>query len=246
MGRERFYQNWIDDLFVGVKLLCSGGSIKWELGEKLSEKARFVPELITGTGLPEADAQAVYHCKQIKGPSVGMDAIAKVRMQVPPEYPASLNPLVRRELALRDPPCWTTDELQTLRDLNQKGCKVTPKLLNVERSLQDWDHMPVPGGYMIFIVMEKVPGVPLVDFWDYDFPKREMIRAAFRSALIYHARPLDTHLGNVMYDEKENKCWFVDYEDVYVMEDKKPKVFSDNNYFLWGLARRPYGEEEKW
>lgn len=43
--------------------------------------------------------------------------------------------------------------------------------------------MPVPGGYIVFLLMEKVPGVPLVDFWQNDFEKRERIREAFRKGL---------------------------------------------------------------
>lgn len=44
--------------------------------------------------------------------------------------------------------------------------------------------MPVPGGYVVFMVMERVSGVSLVDFWDYDFLKREIIRGAFRDGLM--------------------------------------------------------------
>lgn len=38
---------------------------------------------------------------------------------------------------------------------------------------------------MVFLVMEKVPGVELDGFWDYDFEKRQKIRAAFRLAMLH-------------------------------------------------------------
>ncbi|KAI1953687.1 hypothetical protein LOZ57_000028 [Ophidiomyces ophidiicola] len=241
MGRLPFHQNWIGNLLDDFIIESPDGTI-WKLGEKLSEKATFSPAERTGTGKAWAEGIAVYSCQQIINGRVVNEAIAKVRFQVPPEYPTSFNPEVRRKLALRDPSPWTQHELVSLRHFNQKGCKVTPKLLYVKRSLQEWEHLPVPGGYVVFILMQKVTGVPLVDFWDYDFDKREKIRAAFRNSLTellrYHARPIDTHLGNIIYDEKGNKCWFVDYEHIFVDEEKEPRKFSENDYFGWGLAYR--------
>ncbi|KKZ60974.1 hypothetical protein EMCG_04397 [[Emmonsia] crescens] len=249
MDRERFHQKWIGDLFDAFPLWCPDGTV-WEIGKKLSERASFAPAEISGTGWAIAEAQAVYICHQVEGPSIGMEAIVKVRLQVPPKYPPNLNPHVRRKLALTNPSFWTAAEVSNLRHFNQKGCKVTPKLLAVKRSLQEWDCMPVPGGYLVFMVMERVPGVPLVDFWDYDFEKREKIRAAFQEGLkelfSHHGRPMDNHLGNIIYDEENNKCWFVDYEDVHVNEKRKPKEFTKSEYFFWGLASHEYGEVEEW
>lgn len=42
--------------------------------------------------------------------------------------------------------------------------------------------MLIPGGYMLFLVTEKLPGEPLTDFWDRPFEEREKIRAAFMRA----------------------------------------------------------------
>lgn len=59
MGRESFHQNWIKDLFDGFELWCPDGT-EWKFGEKLSERASFAPAEITGTGMPYAEAHAVY------------------------------------------------------------------------------------------------------------------------------------------------------------------------------------------
>lgn len=40
--------------------------------------------------------------------------------------------------------------------------------------------MILPGGYITFILMEKVPGEMIHDFWDYDRAKRDRIREAFK------------------------------------------------------------------
>ncbi|OKL56010.1 hypothetical protein UA08_08678 [Talaromyces atroroseus] len=88
--------------------------------------------------------------------------------------------------------------------------------------------------------MEKLPGVPLVDYWTYDPEKREKIRCAFRESLmeLYSVgiRPGDTHRGNVLYDEKENKCWFIDYEDFYKMRNGLRRKFRDGEYVMWNMA----------
>lgn len=45
--------------------------------------------------------------------------------------------------------------------------------------------MPVPGGYLVYIVMEKVRRVSLENFWRYPRDKRDKIRDAFAKSLEY-------------------------------------------------------------
>ncbi|KAK2746735.1 hypothetical protein FQN55_005462 [Onygenales sp. PD_40] len=181
MGRV-FPDNWIGRLWDGFELRCREGTT-WRIGEKISERST----LMLGhpsAGQDRAEAHAVYHCEQIVwGRPNDNRAIIKVRMQVPAEYPPSFNPEVRASLAQQQPSGWTLQEIQSLRYFNANKCTVVPKLLNVVRSWQSEPVMPVPKGYLVFIVMEKVPGVPLVKFWEYDLPKRDKIRASFRRSL---------------------------------------------------------------
>ncbi|KAK2867842.1 hypothetical protein FQN49_003417 [Arthroderma sp. PD_2] len=236
MGGKKVHQNWVGNLFDSSVVRMPDGS-EWEIRDKLSEKATFAPGR---SEQPWSEAQAVYNCQQVKGKSVGMEAIAKIRLQVPPDYPASLDPRVRRKLASRELTGWTKGEINTLRYLNEKGCTVTPKLLFAVQTWQDLDYMPVPGGHLTYLIMEKAPGVPLVNFWEYDRAKRDRIRAAFKKSaqelFSHHARPIDAHLGNIIYDEKKNKCSIVDYEQVLIDLKCPPKKFSNNAYFIWGLA----------
>ncbi|PGH33747.1 hypothetical protein GX50_03404 [[Emmonsia] crescens] len=73
-------------------------------------------------------------------------------------------------------------EILRLKYFNEKDCSVTPLLLHKEKIIQG-PNLPIPGGYIVFIVMEKVPGVPLTDFWTYDRPKRDRFREAFRKGM---------------------------------------------------------------
>ncbi|KAM5461424.1 hypothetical protein McanCB49686_000223 [Microsporum canis] len=174
MGRDRDVPDWIGNMFDNYSVKCPDGSI-WELNEKISEKSFVLdgdePDAI-------AESQAVYHCRQTKGPSMGMEAIAKIRMQ----------------------------------------------------------------GYLVVLIMEKCPGVTLSDFWDYDEAKREKIRDAFRrdymklmACFAYHGDP---GLRNIIYDEQENKCWFIDHESTFITDGPRPTKFYESEYVRWGL--KPY------
>ncbi|OJD23542.1 hypothetical protein ACJ73_05107 [Blastomyces percursus] len=223
-----FPDNWIGSLWDDYDLCCHDKTI-WRIGEKISERSTLM------LGCPRtAEAQAVYQCKNNER------AIIKVRMQVPSEYPPSLNPSVRASLAQQRPSGWALQEIQSLRYFNAKKCTVVPKLLNVVRSWQSEPDMPIPTGYLVFIVMEKVPGVPLVKFWEYDCPKRDKIRASFCRSLTellnLGGRPRDCKLDNLIYDERTDKCYFVDFEDIEVKENSAVQ-FSRDHYFIWGLAK---------
>lgn len=56
-------------------------STGWEVGQKISEKRSFFEDQIWGTEVDTSEAQAVYHCHQVTGPSVGKEAIVKIRPQ---------------------------------------------------------------------------------------------------------------------------------------------------------------------
>ncbi|KKZ63055.1 hypothetical protein EMCG_02556 [[Emmonsia] crescens] len=240
MGQTEFYRNWIGELWDDLELYCRDGT-EWRIGKKINEKSSLALAQFISTGKGAAEAQAVYHCEQIvRGELTGTRAIAKVRMQVPPDFPPSLNPKARAKIAEEEPAGWTRLEVHSLRYFNEKKCTVVPRLLNVVKSTQDMLHMPVPDGYLVFLIMEELPGVSLINFWEYDRPKRDRIRASFRRSLTelfsLHGHPVDCKLDNLIYDESTDKCYFVDFESIWVEEEKRPLKFTDSYYFLWGLA----------
>ncbi|PGH09854.1 hypothetical protein AJ79_05580 [Helicocarpus griseus UAMH5409] len=67
MGRRpKFHQRWFGGMFDGKKFCCDNGT-EWELGEKISEKDTYNPFPLRKGKPAEAEAQAVYHCRQIVG-----------------------------------------------------------------------------------------------------------------------------------------------------------------------------------
>lgn len=76
---------------------------------------------------------------------------------------------------------FTPEELTAFQMLSahEKASKVTPKLLAFQEKTQDGDNWPVPGGFLTYVVWEKVPGIQLGDstgaapyFWK-SFPRKE-------------------------------------------------------------------------
>ncbi|KAL8900637.1 MAG: hypothetical protein Q9207_005596 [Kuettlingeria erythrocarpa] len=185
----------------------------WQLTKKLSEK----PWEGTALGKrrePDEDgewqpseAHAVYECLQVQGPRLGSVAIVKVRIEVPYDLPPSDDPEERAKEAsgmrLND---YTVQEIETLKRLTAGKCSATPTLLAVKVDVQDkssvlnstgkpgfssrWDDNVqwwMPGGYIVYILMNKLPAEPLNSntYWRgqlFTPEDRNEVRSAFKKA----------------------------------------------------------------
>lgn len=77
---------WIGDYFDNCIFDSPGGSI-WKVGGKVSAK-EFLDEEAEerDDGITLVESQAIYHCRQVEGPSVGQEAIMKIRVQCAPWF----------------------------------------------------------------------------------------------------------------------------------------------------------------
>jgi hypothetical protein len=105
-------------------------------------------------------------------------AFMRIYLQVPIAGTEFQNSKVRAKQAA---PPRVHPELVALKVLKKKRCDVVPDLLCYKEEVQDQDGI-VPGGYITYVVWDKVPGQSLnMDtFWDLDLPTRQAIRAKFR------------------------------------------------------------------
>lgn len=78
----------------------------------------------------------------------------------------------------------TLSEIARLERLTEAGCTSTPRLLDYQR-INQTNKMWLPGGYMVCILMELLPGISLENFWVLPREERDQIRNAFRVALEY-------------------------------------------------------------
>ena len=76
----------------------------------------------------------------------------------------------------------TALEIDRLDTLTELGCTSTPSLIDYERQVQD-SKMWLPGGYIVYILMELLPGISLDNFWELPRQERDDVRKAFRTAL---------------------------------------------------------------
>lgn len=145
-----------------------------------------------------AEAIAVFHCLKLE-PNPGIEGILKIRARwfLRRPYPIFYIFLYSLTYDFHSIPEYnepenknvnylTEQELQILQVLTKTGCSSAPKLLAEARFTQSED-MCDPGGYVMCIVMEALPGVPLDpnEYWEFDREKRDRIRKAFQLALMY-------------------------------------------------------------
>ncbi|KAL8966176.1 MAG: hypothetical protein Q9197_006132 [Variospora fuerteventurae] len=171
----------------------------WQLKKELAAKpwAGTTPdELEDGEEWEPFEEHAVYECVQVQGPRLGTVAIVKVRIEVPADLPPSDDPQERAKHASgMRLNLYTTNEIEILKRLTAAGCSATPTLLAVKVDMQTesdlgrpgWVTPPwMPGGYIVYILMVKIPAQPLdyTFFWRMTQNERNEVRIAFRKAFL--------------------------------------------------------------
>ncbi|KAF2277878.1 uncharacterized protein EI97DRAFT_373854 [Westerdykella ornata] len=150
------------------------------------------------------------------------------------------------------PHCYTINEVQALKHLTAEGCAYTPQFLGFTLYTVDdeIDEIAMPGGYIAFLVMTKLPGRS--KSYDYEYWKlpRLLVKPSPPGAMLNIGRnvwalgidPRDRATRNIMWDEESKKCYIVDFEDYEVIDLEKPEEmpsFGDWVYQSWGLAAIP-------
>lgn len=186
------------------------------------------------------EASGICIAVQTEGPSKSSEAILRVRMQIPPDTSNDEDDDDREHSKFaKDEISWMADnEIDFLEQLTEKGCSCTPKLLDYRISTQTKDQY-VPGGYIAFILMEKVPGRNLNNFHTFTLKERDEVRiAAARAIREFYSlgyRHMDRGRHNLIWDDETKRCFIVDLESVEYVG--KPKKFIPNSEFVvWELA----------
>ncbi|OJI83011.1 hypothetical protein ABZX51_006116 [Aspergillus tubingensis] len=132
-----------------------------------------------------------YACIQLKVKQVGsritppVNGYMRIYKQIPTEETVADRPEVRAQQAKTVVP----PELGAYRQLMDKGSTFTPRLLDSMEQKQDI-YSFVPGGYVVWIVTEEVPGIRLGNsignetFWAMKPCVRDEIRLSFKEAYL--------------------------------------------------------------
>ncbi|RJE27198.1 hypothetical protein PHISCL_00439 [Aspergillus sclerotialis] len=139
--------------------------------------------------------------------------------------------------------CLCSEEIwNEIRNLEAaEKCESTPKLLNYHIKRQG-DGDILPGGYIAYIVMNKVTGENLERYRRMEKKEQHQVQIAFLDALwdfrACHLRHGDPRLENVIWDPDLQKCYIVDLEDVEHDSTRKPEdICLDpwEHLGYWGL-----------
>ncbi|GAE00269.1 hypothetical protein MGYG_03140 [Paecilomyces variotii No. 5] len=99
----------------------------------------------------------------------------------------------------------------------------------------------VPGGYIAFILMEKLPGRNLENFHTFSLKKQDEVRISFlRSIRKLYAlgyKHLDPGRRNIMWDNDTKRCFVVGIED-FDYRGKNLKLIPRVVYELWELTSK--------
>ena len=191
------------------------------------------------------EARIVYRCKRSKVESAqGDDEEFIMKLKVQADGPGCE--------PQKGPSTTTAAEIKALKIFANADSPVTPHLVAYKSDVQGAEGL-LPGGYLNFLVMTKMPGKALFDVRYVDFSKeqKDEISQVFLQALKavhdLHIDPIDRGLRNVLWDSGMRKCSIIDFE--LWDEISAPPTFGDMQQLeRWGLARTPVakGHWEAW
>jgi hypothetical protein len=106
--------------------------------------------------------------------------------RVPRRSTEFFSPLEREAQATDQLPFAPANQLWALTTLHKHNSHSCLKLYDYKKSKQD-DSGFVPEGYILYLVVQKYPGVSLTKdlFWQLSLRERDAIRQALKAALMY-------------------------------------------------------------
>ncbi|KAJ5861475.1 uncharacterized protein N7529_008785 [Penicillium soppii] len=131
-------------------------------------------------------------------------------------------------------------ELEAFKQLMSRGCSSVPRFLGYCEKMQG-EYGLVPGGYVKYLVWEKVPGEPLTEefFWSLGPLVREEIRAKFRVAyeemLRCGIQPEQPRISKIIYDQSTGKVRISGFRMGWPICDTIQ--WSDTLYISYALAK---------
>ncbi|OQE91186.1 hypothetical protein PENNAL_c0010G00260 [Penicillium nalgiovense] len=137
-------------------------------------------------------------------------------------------------------------ELEAFRLLMSQGCSSVPRFYGYCEK-QQGEHDLVPGGFVKYVVWEKVPGEPLTEefFWSLDPGTREDIRVHFRAAfeemLRCGVKPQMSRISKIIYDQSTGNVRISGFRRGWPIRDKLE--WSDTRYVEYRLAKRHHDRD---
>jgi hypothetical protein len=149
----------------------------WIITQKLSEQAAYLTKenFDNGVGLPLTTGLFLCHLEE----EPAQIAFMRIYYQIP--VTGTEDDLAKLAQQVIEPK--VCSEREAFKQLMAQGCTAAPRYLGYDEKKQGPNDL-VPGGFINYLVWEKVPGESLTEdfFWSLDRPTRGDIRAKFRTA----------------------------------------------------------------
>jgi hypothetical protein len=161
---------------------------KWIILEKLGEVSNRCTKEDIANGLGPSDTCGKFLCRPASEEDDNRRAFLRIYQQVPIAGTEVKSAAIRARQAVDTPP--DLPELMAFRTSMKLDCDVVPRLLAYQQRRQA-DDEGVPGGYITYILWEKVAGesLNLTEFWRLPFAERKAIRDKFCQVYTYEYLP---------------------------------------------------------
>ncbi|CEJ58336.1 hypothetical protein PMG11_06995 [Penicillium brasilianum] len=209
----------------------------WIITEKLSESALYLAQDQVNMGAGPPMTVGIFLCYLEEDPA--QIAFMRIYYQIPITGTEFANLATR---AQQGRPGRICGEHETFQVLMRQGCSVVPRFLGYDEKMQGQSDL-VPGGFIQYVVWEKVPGESLTEelFWSLDRPTRDDIRAKFRAAyeelLRYDVAPQLSRISKIIYDHSTGDIRISGFQRGWPILDKEQ--WSDTLYVAYDLAEPP-------
>lgn len=184
------------------------------------------------------EGRIVYTCKRVKGSISAAESSPdeELVMKVKAQWPGPQN------LMHEGPSRFTVAELTALQRFTDLKIANVPHLITWKKTTQPHDGIH-PGGYIIYIIMTKLPGQSLWDMGYYSISDdhRDEIRPRFMEKLQEIRRlgiqPYDCALRNILWEKDTKQLSILDFE--HYEESDDPVEDEKTEYQRWGLVPKP-------
>ncbi|KAJ5465563.1 hypothetical protein N7530_009350 [Penicillium desertorum] len=211
---------------------------KWIILEKLGEESNRLTKEDIDAELGPSDTAGKFLCRPASEKDDNRRAFLRIYQQVPIAGTETKKAAIRASQAVDTPP--DHPELIAFRTFIKLDCAVVPRLLAYQQRQQDHDE-GVPGGYVTYILWEKVAGesLNLTEFWRLPFGDRQAIRDKFRQVyrrfLLCGYMPSMAGPSKIIYDKSSGQMHICGFKHACPFDE--PQQWDDVNYFQYGLIQ---------
>ncbi|OJJ45682.1 hypothetical protein ASPZODRAFT_26321 [Penicilliopsis zonata CBS 506.65] len=237
--------NWFSRRLTAPGARVQLNQTEWTIVEEVDRQDLSADEEDLRISIEPCYGYALLLCRPSQSRETQASAFMRIYLQTPMLNTEGEDPIDRSQQATT----YTPSELTALQKFTEGGVRYTPRLLDWRSSQQD-ESRPVPGGFIIWVVWEIVPGIRLGDdfggdiFWTLPRSERDAVRSAFedgyKTLLEYGYLIEFGRAKNLVWDRETQRLYFVGFWrcGIHPSDRWTPKAFVTFNLVKTPRLRR--------